>query len=482
MVFLVRSQKKKNIFIKYEGQNQSFSCPAKIKLQGGTSLDYPKKNYNIQFFKDTTYESKQKVKLVDAWGKQSKYTLKANWIDYSQMRNVVTAKLYGDIVRSRNIDDQYSSLFNGGAVDGYPVAVFLDGRFNGLYTLNTAKDEYIFGMKGDETTKEAVLMGDIYAPSVSLNQEMSGKFDDGWELEYSSTEDNPSIGTEWIKESFNAFIRFLLNSTDEEFKEHIAEYTNVERTIDSMLLSWISSAKDNTSKNIIWTTFDGQHWVPSVYDLDSTWSLVWDGSFGYSPEAWAFYQGNKLWTRVYENYYQDIVFRYEELRSGPLSLANIDKRFIDFRNSIPTHMYEREAKRWPKSPSQDQNHVSQIVQWAKESLINFDALFGIDSPDLMPYGINFNLSNGLAVKVYTDEDYSRKGDLTTKTLSRDKDSGYVSSNEGEVNFEIVVPNKATINQVVVNGTYGALLTHSETGRNNTYRVTKISSNLVININ
>jgi hypothetical protein len=69
----------------------------KMKWQGSSSLSYPKKNYTIKF--DNAFEA------VEGWGEQKKYCLKANFIDHSHARNVVSAKLWGQIVKSRKQRD-----------------------------------------------------------------------------------------------------------------------------------------------------------------------------------------------------------------------------------------------------------------------------------------------------------------------------------------------------------------------------------------
>jgi len=112
---------------------------ATVKWQGSSSLGYPKKNYTIQF--DNAFEA------VEGWGEQKKYCLKANFIDHSHARNVVSAKLWGEIVKSReNMNANLSALPNGGAVDGFPCIVMLNGAFHGLYTFNIPKDGWMYGM------------------------------------------------------------------------------------------------------------------------------------------------------------------------------------------------------------------------------------------------------------------------------------------------------------------------------------------------
>ena len=205
---------KKKVVATYSDDTQSFELNATLKLQGATSLVYPKKNFNIQFFKDDTYSSKQKVKLVDSWGKQNKYTLKANWIDFSEMRNVISGKLYGDVVRSRGIDDEFDQLANGGAIDGYPVLIFINGIYQGLYSLNTSKDDYLFDMKGKEDSREAILMVNDWGETGRLHEHIPEGFGPTWELEYASTEDDEEIGTDWDTDSYDGGDHMKMTGAD----------------------------------------------------------------------------------------------------------------------------------------------------------------------------------------------------------------------------------------------------------------------------
>lgn len=130
------------------------SGTATVTWQGSSSLAYPKKNYTIEF--DNAFEA------VEGWGEQEKYCLKANFIDHSHARNVVSAKLWGEIVKSReNTNANLSALPNGGAIDGFPCIVMLNNDFHGLYTFNIPKDGWLYGMvnNGQTAVKEAFGFG-----------------------------------------------------------------------------------------------------------------------------------------------------------------------------------------------------------------------------------------------------------------------------------------------------------------------------------
>lgn len=78
------------------------SGTASVKWQGSSSIVYPKKNYTIKF--DNAFEA------AEGWGAQKKYCLKANYIDHSHARNIVSAKLWGEVVRSRDMSSGNTSI------------------------------------------------------------------------------------------------------------------------------------------------------------------------------------------------------------------------------------------------------------------------------------------------------------------------------------------------------------------------------------
>ena len=473
---------KKEVIATYTDSNQSFELNATLKLQGATSISYPKKNYNIQFYKDNTYNKKQKVTLLESWGKQSKYTLKANWIDFSEMRNVVSGKLYGDVVHSRNLEDQFNSLVNGGAIDGYPILVFQNGVYQGLYTLNTSKDDYLFGMEGDEDSREAILMVNNWGATGQLTQHIPEGFGPTWELEYASTEDNDEIGTGWVIDSFNEMMDFVNNNNGQDFIDGIEQYINVPRAIDSMLFTWAMKALDNSSKNIIWVTYDGVQWSPSVYDMDGTWGCYWNGDMGMvNTSSWMPFTANSLWQKLNDNMHEDIVSRWRELREGPLSIENIDKHVVDFYNLIPGELYDCEREKWSSAPSQYTNHAVQITNWAIDYFHNMDAAFGVIIDEPLAYKINIVCDDNIYVRVYYSNDYSKDPCKTNIAYSRNSDTGYLTTSDGQLNFKIALVDGYEVDKIIIDGNYKNLKGPSDTGVEDVYRITKIAGELTVTI-
>ena len=340
-----------NIKLTYNGEDISFYCNAEIKVQGASSANHPKKNFNIKLVDEAG--NNNKIKIVDKWGKAHKYCLKANYIDYSQARNVVSAKIFGDIVRSRN--DELRDLPNAGAIDGYPIVVYHDGEFLGIYTFNIPKDKWMFDMKDSDKKNQAILMTTTWNDAVSFRQYSTS----GFELEFASNEDSEvDKSTKWVYDSMLNLIDFVMNNDGEDFINGIHQYADVEKCIDSMIYTFFICADDNISKNILWVTLDGKVWFSSMYDMDGTWGMRWNGSIefdenthpisalvdgkGMAPER-KHSNYNLLWEKIYIYFFDRVCQRYKEIRKEILTEENITNYFtgVQFQEpkASPIFMY-----------------------------------------------------------------------------------------------------------------------------------------------
>lgn len=352
-----------------------------IELQGASTLNYPKKNYNIRF--------SNKVLFNPSWGAHKKYTLKANWVDYSQSRNIVSGRIFGQIVKSREKGDLLEISPMGGVVDGFPVEIYINEQFFGMYTLNIPKSKWMFAMTG--TGHEAILNAKLLrSASCKLEEEVSTDFSNGWQMKYCSTEEQE--GTEWVVDSFNEMIRFLKTSSDEEFIQNINNYTEIDRVIDAMIYTIFIGGYDVFVHNINWITYNGKQWIPSPYDMEVTWGFFLDDMndpivIRITPREMLFNEldeillnaddgtikrmkdycyGNLLYRRTYENFQGEIVSRYFELRNGILSEENIKKEFIQFFKGINTQYYLIEKELWPEVAFHDTNNKESIMEYIEQ--------------------------------------------------------------------------------------------------------------------
>ena len=241
------------------------------KWQGSSSLGYPKKNYTIKF--DNAFEA------VEGWGEQKKYCFKANYIDHTHARNIVSAKLWGAIVRSRSPENAtLKALPNCGAIDGFPCVITINGKYMGLYTFNIPKDGWMFGMGSG--TSEAILCAE---------NSSYGAFDNGVEignhfsLEYVTDKDN----ADWVTTSFNRLINAVKNSDGSDLDTTVAQYLDLDSTIDYYIFVALIGGIDMTTKNYLMVTYDGEKWFFSAYDMDSTYGLHPYGKYFYNAKLYA---------------------------------------------------------------------------------------------------------------------------------------------------------------------------------------------------
>lgn len=248
--------------MRFVSQFKSFEETCTLKYQGTSSMSYPKKNFTVKL------DSKHGV----GWGKQKKYCLKANYIDHSHARNIVSARLWSQIVASREDYAEMPELLraspNNGAIDGFPIRVYLNEAYQGLYTMNVPKGAWMFNMD-DTNENHCILCGENY---------VSGCFRGPANIDGSDWSDElHDVVPNNVKTRWNEVIDFVMNSTDEDFKANITNYIDLQSLIDYYIYAYASAGLDSMGKNQIYYTYDGQKYYASMYDMDSTWGLYWNG-------------------------------------------------------------------------------------------------------------------------------------------------------------------------------------------------------------
>jgi hypothetical protein len=330
----------------YEGRTGTCT----VKWQGSSSVSYPKKNYTVKF--DNAFEA------AAGWGVQSKYCLKANYIDHSHSRNVVNAKLWGQVLDNRkwSVHNQLRSAPNYGAVDGFPIIIVLNDDFHGLYTFNIPKDGWMMGMGSG--TNEAIVCADQWGDATYFKA--PANLSDDFELEYVSDEANAG----WVTTSLNRLINACINSDGTDLDTTIAQYVDLQSAIDYYIFTVLIMGYDMTGKNYLLSTFDGTKWYFGAYDMDSTHGIDWHGKeyhpADYIPTFESFAASHRLFELIKTHKADTVKARYAALRNTVLSESNIAVMFGNFAGKIPSPVYMQEAKKWPMIPNTSTNNISQI--------------------------------------------------------------------------------------------------------------------------
>lgn len=401
--------------IKYVSKNLNFEGVANVKWQGNSSLYYPKKNYTIKLFKDS---SKKEILNVNfkRWGGFNKFVLKANYIDFSHARNIVSARIWGNVVSDRegynNLPDELKTSPNNGAIDGFLVRVFVNGVYQGRYTLTYGKDAIMWNMDKNNPNHAALCSENYESGCFAAEAEID---ESDWSLEF------PSVLTDEIKMEFNNAIRFVMNSSDEEFVANIRDYFDLESLIDYYIFAYVSCGLDSMGKNQIFLTYDGKHWIASMYDMDSTWGIYWDGSYFVSTtyRCQEDYESsynrpdgaNALYTRLASLFADTIKERYKYLRTRSLSVYNIIEEFEKFMTTCSESLAAKDLDVYPDIPSSDTDHAEQIRQYvvARLKYVDFMIVGGTIHSDYNPNGeswvdevdVNFESDQYIEVKIDT---------------------------------------------------------------------------------
>jgi hypothetical protein len=325
----------RTVKIKYDSSNVKFESYAKMKIQGNTSLYWEKKSYNISLYEDDLYSEKKNIDIGKKWGKQSQYCLKANYTDKTQSRNIVSASIVADVQKKYKILDNAP---NNGLIDGFPVEVYSNNEFLGIYTWNIPKTGWLWGISNNDKTG-LVVSANTYNDCIFFNQEIEGFSSEEWNCE-------AGIANDESVEAFNRLIKFIKESSDEEFINNIDEYLNVDATINYIVMMYFFQATDNAGKNLVMVTNDKKIWYPTMYDLDVTFGTEYNGELQASYSITWEDTDSPLWQKMIKLYSVDIANRYFELRKDILTKENVLDKFYNFMNLIPEETWEKEKARW----------------------------------------------------------------------------------------------------------------------------------------
>lgn len=374
-----------NMMLEYISKTDRFTAGIKIKFQGSSSLSYPKKNFTIKMYTDDTYETKLKKRFKDWNHESNKYVLKANYIDHSHARNIVSAKLWSEVVASRSDYDalpvEMRNSPRNGAIDGFPIKLYVNGTYQGIYTWNIGKDDWMWGM--DEDNPNHVLMcgeintGDTYAETpCNFRSLWNGVDGTAWSVEVGTN------STE-LKNSLNNLIQFVMDNEGDAFRNGIGNYLDVQSAIDYYLFMYAICSIDNLGKNMLLATYDGTKWICGAYDMDSTYGLWWTGMSwldahtacpnGYQEKY------SLLWERISTLFADEMQERYHELRKSVLSYANMVTNFELFTDLIGSELYAEDAECYLGIPNADTNNIKQIRNFVRDRLNYCDNQFALDA-------------------------------------------------------------------------------------------------------
>lgn len=363
--------------LEYVSKTTKFHAYTYIKLQGASTLALPKKNYTVNLYSDENRNIKFNKEFKN-WGFHNNFVLKADYNDILHARNVVGAKLWGKVVASRpdydTLPEELRNSPNNGAIDGFPVKVYVDGKYNGLYNWTIPKCDWMLGMN-EKNENHAVLSAEIndngdsklqFNPCNFNSPWLEDNYNDAWSIEVGKAEQSV------IRSSWNEMYISL-----SELPENLTSYLDIQSAIDYFIFQEIILGTDGLAKNMLLATYDMTKWYLSAYDMDSTFDLDWNGEIlGWynsdMPSTPYNNQYSSLLTYIQNNYHNAYIERYTELRKSVLSYSSIIEEFEKHIGIFGEDVYIKDTAIYPDIPSVTPNTLESLRKFVKDRLEYLD--------------------------------------------------------------------------------------------------------------
>lgn len=365
--------------IEYISKTSKFKVYTYIKLQGNSSLQYPKKNFTIKLYKNEarTIEANKEFKN---WGAHNNFVLKADYIDILHARNVVSAKLWSKVVQSRSdydmLPDGIKNSPNNGAIDGFPVQVYINGEYCGLYCWTIPKCDWMVGMDSSNVN-HALLSAEFNDNGDIAYQYNPCNFNALWDgnSDYFDVE----IGTNdtTLVSSLNRFISAVMN-TDKTTLEQVLD---IQGAIDYFIFQTVILGTDGLAKNMLLATYDMTKWYLCPYDMDATFDLDWEGEildeYDRIPPYYPYNNRySSLLTCIMDSYTNEYKARYFELRKSVLSYSSIVNEFEKYIAIYGEDIYIQDTINFPEIPSVSDNTLNSLRTFVKDRFNYLDNVFG----------------------------------------------------------------------------------------------------------
>ncbi len=339
------------------------SMLARVKHRGATTNqpDRHKRNYHIKFINAS--DSSKMDRRFFGLRNDNSWILDAGQIDMLRIRNRVMTELWLDLCRKPYYADREPNALLG--VRGDMVEVMLNDRYAGIYALTEAMDRKQMKLAKYEEP-DSVTSGKFHGmlwkskiPDIISRMTYFYGYNNsndtwgGFEVKYPDPDD-------YLRTDFSTLgnaVRFVANSTNEEFRQHVGEYFDIPVIMDYWILINAVLAIDNGVKNIYWAVYDKQQdkkLTLAAWDLDCTVGQNWSNeplhADNAAPDKNLGYFNN-LFLRLHElnpdSFCIKAVERYQLLRKDLLDADSIYNRFEKRINYLKQcGAIARETARW----------------------------------------------------------------------------------------------------------------------------------------
>ena len=341
-----------------------FRKPVILNAQGSSSMSYYVKNMAIDINDDS------KIKFGD-FPSQDSFHLKKYYIDVFRGQCIVGYWLMEQVYQTRPVGKRYpyevlskayspytgngkaeEDFYTGSKChpDGFPIVITWvnsdtkEEKNMGIYAWNLKKSKEVY--HADKKTAENIILDGVidnvtlFGGTIDWTQfeirnpksliDVDGnKYDGDNPKELSETDKN----SKKVKDYLVRLSGVKAALTESNTKETFEKYFIVDSFIDYFIVSQVLYNLDGFRKNWIWCTWDGQHWAPTLYDVDSIFGAHWNGTLVVSGSDNSIVLGTENVLGLDKLYATEIKERYKELRNDGVfttkNIANLLEEWLD---------------------------------------------------------------------------------------------------------------------------------------------------------
>ena len=275
-------------------------------------------------------------------------------MDSAHYRNTGNATYINDNLYSGTLNPAQQIDANvRNAIDGFPINLYINGEYIGVFNFNNDKsNKKVFGLtksfpqcvsyevSANSNTTAGAFNKWTSATGISEKQYYYNDF----ELRYSSRSQDADEDN-WDITPLKTLVDWVSDADETEFRTNLDQHFNRRYLIDYYIFTMTAGLVDNFGKNMMLTTWDSQIFYPQFYDCDSCLSLNNSGYRRYDPYIEVTpdvfnTSDSKLWTKLTQYLWDEIVVRYRELRQSTLTYDRLMEYYYGHQISkIPERLY-----------------------------------------------------------------------------------------------------------------------------------------------
>lgn len=330
--------------IQYADSTETLTSFAGIELRGSSSLFFPKKTYDLNFYQDNLGQNNKDVRFGDL-RKDDDWILDGLYNEPLRMRSYLSLSLWREIYAPAYLDKEPNAKSGVGTAF---CELVVNGHYKGIYLLTEQVDRKLLKLVKEDSTgvRGELFQGSAYQGAVTFDSIPAKKNYlrrwGGYDIEYPYPNNIP-----W--DNLYPFTETIVNGDETAFAKAIQQQLNLDNIIDYFLFVNAVRAPDNLGKNIYLARYDrGAPYFYVPWDLDGTFGTIYSGQ---ELNITNDFLDNGLLRRLLEENPEDFISRFKSrwiaLRADVLATDKLVQwQTAHYEQLLKSGAYKREASAW----------------------------------------------------------------------------------------------------------------------------------------